>query len=439
MEELNRKGKICSPYSTGGAGFTLENRVQALFVTLMLSEGYAPCLPCWPIVKIDLQGKKDGFATDDIIVYVRDNKTLEERKLLCQVKRDVKIQKGNKAFEETIQRAWKDFNNSEIFTKGKDEIALISEMLGNKDFVCLKSILHYAKHSSGWGDFFKKINLPGFVDKNAGKKVENISASIKVVNNGQEISKEELYSFLKHFNFIGVDLEQNGIIVALLHSHIGQFEVSSLSKSVWADICNEVADWNSASGSITKDDLLKRGFDKYFSQRICAGYPVQSLSKNINIDQYKNKHFIALLCLVGGWEENNGKDLDILDKLFNEARSEWDAKIKEILNKPGSILSLKEGIWDVSNREEILKASGRIIFNNDIETFVRIAIVVLKDYGLVVSVESDVVFQKEDKNSYSYKLRRGIAESLALLSNNSEIFENCRTGFIKEKIISCFY
>jgi hypothetical protein len=52
----------------------------------MLTGGYAPCLPCWPIAEIKLQGKIDGFDTDDLIVLVEENSTKERRKLLGQVK-----------------------------------------------------------------------------------------------------------------------------------------------------------------------------------------------------------------------------------------------------------------------------------------------------------------------------------------------------------------
>ena len=86
--------KLINSFSTGGGGYHFEGHVQASFVTLMLSGGYAPCLPCWPIVEIKLQGKIEGFETDDIIVIVRNKSTKEKRKLLIQVKHSIKITKG---------------------------------------------------------------------------------------------------------------------------------------------------------------------------------------------------------------------------------------------------------------------------------------------------------------------------------------------------------
>ena len=49
--------QLSSPFSTGSGGAHFEAHVQASFVVLMLTGGFAPVLPCWPISKVKLQGK----------------------------------------------------------------------------------------------------------------------------------------------------------------------------------------------------------------------------------------------------------------------------------------------------------------------------------------------------------------------------------------------
>jgi hypothetical protein len=66
------KKQLSNSFSTGGGGTRFEANIQAAFVTLMLSGGYAPCLPTWPIVKLKLQGAVDGYATDDLIVFIEN-------------------------------------------------------------------------------------------------------------------------------------------------------------------------------------------------------------------------------------------------------------------------------------------------------------------------------------------------------------------------------
>ena len=58
---MTKQGKqLSNPFSTGGGGNNFETRVHASFVTLMLSGGFAPCLPPWPIKEVKLQGKRLG-------------------------------------------------------------------------------------------------------------------------------------------------------------------------------------------------------------------------------------------------------------------------------------------------------------------------------------------------------------------------------------------
>jgi hypothetical protein len=44
--------RLANPFSTGGGGHNFENNVQTTFAILMLSGGFVPCLPPFPIKKI---------------------------------------------------------------------------------------------------------------------------------------------------------------------------------------------------------------------------------------------------------------------------------------------------------------------------------------------------------------------------------------------------
>lgn len=113
----------------GGRRGHFEASVQACFVTLILTGGYAPALPRWPIVEVKLQGKVDGFETDDLIIHVQNPSTGERRKLLAQLKHAVAFTAGNEVLGQVLHGAWIDFNNSSVFSKGKDAIALITGRL----------------------------------------------------------------------------------------------------------------------------------------------------------------------------------------------------------------------------------------------------------------------------------------------------------------------
>lgn len=113
---MSKSKQLSNPFSTGGGGHLFEAHVQASFVALMLTGSHAPCLPCWPIVEIQLQGKRDGFDTNDLVVVVENSNNNEKRKLLGQVKHSIAITQGSTRFGEVMQAAWNDFNNAEVFT-----------------------------------------------------------------------------------------------------------------------------------------------------------------------------------------------------------------------------------------------------------------------------------------------------------------------------------
>lgn len=92
---MGKSKKLSNPFSTGGGGGHFEASVQACFVTLMLTGGYAPALPRWPIVEVKLQGKVDGFETDDLVVHVENPSSRERRKLLGQLKHAVAFTAGS--------------------------------------------------------------------------------------------------------------------------------------------------------------------------------------------------------------------------------------------------------------------------------------------------------------------------------------------------------
>ena len=154
---MSRKNKnLSNPFSTGGGGVHFEAHVQASFVTLMLTGGYAPGLPCWPITKIKLQGKIDGFDTDDLIVFVENGINGKKSKLLGQVKHTVAITKGNSIFGEVIRAAWNDFNNPSVFIKDSDIISLITGPLS-----AIKGLLKHPLTDIGLAQFladYKKGN-----------------------------------------------------------------------------------------------------------------------------------------------------------------------------------------------------------------------------------------------------------------------------------------
>lgn len=433
---MSRTSKnLSNPFSTGNGGGHFEAHIQASFVALMLSGGFAPSLPSWPIKEVKLQGKIDGFETDDLIVTVQNPQTKETRKLLGQVKRSITISKGSKLFREVIQAAWLDFNNRQIFTPKKDVIALITGPISAKDERTVKWLLDQAKKTKNVEEFNRNIEQANFSPSQSSEKLEAFKFHLNKANRDEEVSDEDVFEFLRHFQLLGYDLgNEQGVVLSLLHSHISQFQKDH-SPWVWSRIVDVVQSWNHAAGTITPDRLPEDLVDAFKPRKIAEIPEEFSTSYNEVEAQDWNKHpeanLLALATLIGSWTDNNESDKRVLSSLLGIEYEEWLKKAKEILQLSNSPLILKNGTWKVNNRFELLKVLGSRILDENIDEFEAQAIAVLqeKDPSFELAPEKRYTSRIQGKTlEFSHEIRKGVSEGMALLSVLQEHLTNCSFG-----------
>ena len=365
---MSKSKKLSNPFSTGGGGPHFEAHVQASFVALMLTGGHAPCLPCWPITEIKLQGKIDGFDTDDLVVVVESSSSKERRKLLGQVKHSIAITKNNVLFREVIQAAWNDFNNPRVFKRNKDVIALITGPLSATDAHNVQWLLNQTRHTKNVDEFFRNVQQANFSPPKSAEKLDVIQSQLKAANGGNEVTREELYDFLSHFHLLAYDLgNEFGVVLSLLHSHISQFQ-QQYPQRVWSRVVDIVQTWNQDAGTITPgklpEDLLEA-----FKQKTVVEMPEEfkaTQEKPItDWAQHPDATYLALAVLIGTWDEKSQRDRDAITQLFGISYDEWRRKAREILHYTDSPLSYKNGIWKVVNRAELLHLLGSRILDHE--------------------------------------------------------------------------
>lgn len=428
---MARRKSVSNPFSTGGGGAHFEAYVQALFVTLMLTGGHAPCLPCWPIVEIRLQGKIDGFDIDDLIVVVKDPHTKERRKLLGQVKHSIRVNPRSRLFGEVMQAAWNDFNNPRVFSRGKDVIALITGPLSETDEHNVQWLLNQARRADDVDTFFRNVDQARFSPPKSCKKLGAIQDHLKIANGGNEVPREELYSFLRHLYLLDYDLgDEFGVVLSLLHSHISQFQRRN-PEWVWSRIVDMVQIWNKDAGTITRDslpqDLLEVFRPKIVTEMPEALKTPQERPK-ANWMQHPDANYLALATLIGAWNEKSKCDIDAVTQLLRMDYDTWLEKAREILHYPKSPLSLKNGIWRVSNRAELWALLGQRILDQDLDIFGSLAVTLLKerDPAFELPAEERYAASAYGKDlSHSRVLREGIAEGLAILGNRPDVCCSC--------------
>lgn len=253
-----------NPFSTGGGGGNFETRVQAAFVVLMLTGRIAPCLPAWPITKIKLQGRYAAYHTDDFIAFTQDPQSGKEAKLLAQLKHSIGITEGNETFGEVIQAAWEDFNNPSIFNVENDAFALITGPLSLAEINNTRTLLEWARHCENEKEFLHKISTKGFSNEVKNKKLEAFRFHLNKANDGNNVSDEQLWNFLKSFHLLGYDLDtESGSHLSLILSLIAQSSKENASL-LWSNILNYVQTGNQTAGTITLENMpeeIRRPFN----------------------------------------------------------------------------------------------------------------------------------------------------------------------------------
>ena len=432
--------KLSNPFSTGGGGGHFENHVQACFVSLMLSGGYAPCLPSWPIDRVNLQGKIDGFNTDDLIVYVKEPNTGEERKLLCQVKHSMTFTEANDVLEEVMQAAWSDFCNSKIFNKNKDAIALITGPLSATDSSSVLWLLNQARYTNNPEDYYRNVSQSNFSPSKSETKLAVLRKHLKTANKGMDISDEELYEFLKHFYVLGFDFgHETGVAISLLQSHFSQFQMQ-YPKEVWSLVCEQVSTWNQHAGTIVKSNLsedllrhfkIKKNMHTLIPIRTDISNSPESWLTHIDATT------LILLALIGSWNEKKINDIKVFEELLGINYEKWVLTKSELLVLENGPLKLNNGVWLVQSKQEIITLFGNRILDQHLIKFKDVAIKVLGESNPDLELDKEIRFSAKiygKEFSYSDQLRAGLSEGLAILGNYSSHLSLCSNCFTEQVV-----
>jgi len=424
--------QISNPFSTGGGGNNFETRVQAAFVALMLTGGFAPCLPLWTIKKIKLQGKYAGYDTDDLIVFAKSPDSEKEVKLLGQIKHFVKITYRDKVFGQVIQSAWSDFKNLTVFKEGADVIALITGPLSSTDNMDVRTILEWARHSEDATDFLTKVDQANFSNNAKRNKLKAFRIHLKRANSGIDVSDDELWRFMKSFHLLGYDLDiKAGVTLSLLQSLIGQYSQAN-AQVLWTQLVDEVQSANQNAGTITTDSLpveLLSSFQHRVVEIIPADFArTPTVPATIDWSHVSFASELAITNLLGSWDEKTEADKAVAGQLAHEDFTNWISKIREILQQPESSLTLKNGKWAVTKRLEMWKTLGPRLFDDHIDRFKQCVVDVLTERDPQFELHPDKRYAASIYGkalTYSDSLRKGLVESLALLGTHPKALTNC--------------
>ena len=429
----NQKTGLSSPFSSGGGGGNFETEVQTSFVVLMLSGGFAPTLPLWPISKIKLQGKYAGFETDDLIVYRGEPNGKREAKLLAQVKHSVRVTNRNSEFGHAIGAAWRDFRNARVFDPELDSLGLLTGPISYTDME-VRTVLEWARASETAKEFLHKVELAKFSSSIKRQKLAVIRGHLLSANGGKALSEDELWRFLRSFHFWSYDLDiRSSVVRTVLQSLIGQHTGES-ARAVWALAAGEVRSANQDAGTITMESL---------SEELCGHFQPkavtmpQALRRESPVVAGTGSFHgpaaaeLTVALLLGGWDESAEGDSEFAAQLAQQDYHTWIQAIRETLQQAESPLELRDGRWTVGRKRELWHALGSRVFDSHLENLRKIAATVLAEPDPKFQLPSNKRYmaQIEGKTlSCSDTLRKGLAETLAVLGSQPGHLTNCTLG-----------
>ena len=279
-----------SVFQMGGGGFVYENYVQSAFLTAMILKGNVPTFQNGNIVEIAFQCKRKGYQTDDLFIKIENG--LNKHRVVIQIKYNIPLTENSKIFKDVIKSFWIDFNKSEIFNIEKDKFFLIKSSLTNDDKNQIIVLLDWAKTHKDEIDFYSEIERIDVKKQN----ITKFSNLLKEANDGVEVSKKQIWEFLRCFNLLAYDFtiqsstHQTHILDLLKLSKTSTTNTSPIE--IWNTILAKSAELNLNGGSVTYENLKSYDLYKYFDLSLTQS-AYNSLQKlvddgNLIVKPFKN-------------------------------------------------------------------------------------------------------------------------------------------------------
>lgn len=165
------------------------------------------------------------------------------------------------------------------------------------------------------------------------------------------------------------------------------------------------------------------------AQRLCGlRRHLQGLSTSPPYTEWDSKRFLAQAQLVGAWDGNNKVDLSALEKLLGKAHGEWIENIRPDTLRSDTPLIQRNEKWKIVLRGEAWNSLGSLLTDDDLDRFKDAAIQVLGELNPIFDLpqaERMYAGVRGQHLKHSHRLRKGLAETLALLGSRSKFLSSC--------------
>ncbi len=140
---------------------------------------------------------------------------------------------------------------------------------------------------------------------------------------------------------------------------------------------------------------------------------------------------LSIAEILGSWSDNFEADKAVVESLARKPYGEWIKTIQEIAQRQNNPLNHRDNTWEVTARYEGWYALGPKLLDDDLDRFKVAAVRVLRETDPKYELPSEkrVMASIYGKVlNHSYLLRKGLAESLALLGSYPDALKYCSLG-----------
>jgi hypothetical protein len=137
---------------------------------------------------------------------------------------------------------------------------------------------------------------------------------------------------------------------------------------------------------------------------------------------------LAIAEILGSWNENLDADRATVEELSGNSYGEWIGKMREVVLRPGVPLTQMDGTWKFVARYEGWYTLGSRIYDEHLDRLLKVAINVLREMDPKFELPQEERYAASVYGkvlSHSNSLRKGLAETLALLGSHPNALTSC--------------
>lgn len=151
---------------------------------------------------------------------------------------------------------------------------------------------------------------------------------------------------------------------------------------------------------------------------------------------------LMIAFLLGEWDEEFPGDRALIEELAGDTYENWIINLYKLKADGDTNIAYTQGKWKIKNRETIILSIGANILNLHVDAFEKCATKILSETNPRFSMSVDqrhLASLSDEKRKYSELIRRGVAETLAILSSNKEVMQNCLLGKVDSSIYNVIH